>query len=341
MARNGATIRDVAKQAGVSVGTASKAFNQTGTLTEETRRRVLMAAASLHYTPNALIRSLQRGNTQIVGVLAWSIPTEVAGDIWLVLLKGIAAGLTEAGFDTLLYSHLPERHLPLSPATFLDGRVDGAIISPCSLTENGMQELAAYKFPAVMLYERDVPDGLGSVNIDNAAGITKAVDHLVSLGHRRIACYAPSLTHDHVERRDAYVRSLKRHGLPCDPALIPPVALYHEPIDAVCEQLLALRPSPTALIAADDHHAFRWIGEFARHGMRVPDDISVVGFDDVPAAGLAPGLTTIRQPAEQVGLEAARFVHMLIQGCPAEECRIVLPVDLIVRGTTAPPRTSS
>jgi LacI family transcriptional regulator len=337
MAQRRTTIADIARRAGVSVGTVSNVFNGKGRFTPSTRERVLQAAAELHFTPNALIRSLQTGKTYVIGVFTWPITSGITQDFNLLLLKGILSGLAAVRYDALLYSRHPhESDVPVT--MFLDSRVDGVIIAPGGLSSDDLETLAGSGLPVVALYQSPVPARMGAVNIDNLAGLGAAMDHLVRLGHRRIAFYAPLFAHDYTERLLGYRLGLERHSIPFDPALqIVPEGDYREEIGAACDRLLALADPPTALIAGNDSIALIFLREFAQRGVRVPKDISLVGFDDVPVASEPPGLTTIRQPVEEVGCIAATLAHRMICGHPADECRAVLPVELVVRGTTAPP----
>ncbi|MCW3054484.1 MAG: transcriptional regulator, LacI family [Chthonomonadales bacterium] len=334
----GSTIRDVALLAGVAVGTASKAFNRKGTLSTETRKRVLEAAASLHYVPNALIRSLQQRRTYTIGVLTWKIRASAARDITLDLLKGISEGVTEGECDTLLYSRRPERMANITAATFLDGRIDGLIMGTNELDQSQLQALVESTLPVVVLYQRDVPQGLGWVDVDNRTGIASAVDHLIALGHRRIAFYAPFFTFNYSEREHGYRQALQRHGISPDPALCFIGTRQAPHAGEACKVLLTLPDPPTALIAGDDAAAFECIAALEERGAHVPEAISVIGFDDVADAATSPGLTTIHHPAEQVGYTAARFVEQIIQGAAPEDCRSIQPVQLVVRNSTAPPR---
>jgi LacI family transcriptional regulator len=337
MVRRRTTIMDIARRAGVSVGTVSNILNGKGRHADSTRGRVLQAASELHFTPNALIRSLQSGKTHTIGVFTWRVRNNASHFITMRLLEGIADGIATIQYDTLLYSRHPhEGEIPV--AYFLDGRVDGLIIAPGGLTAQGLEALVASGLPAIALYQGTVP-GLGSVNIDNRAGLLAAIEHLVALGHRRIALYTPDYTYDYQQRRDGYRLGLERAGIACDPALCVTAAPdFQTGIEAAFDRLLALPEPPTAVIAGDDGTAMSVWAELNRRGLAVPEAMSLIGFDDAPVASGSPGLTTIHQPAEEIGRIAAQFVFRLLSGRPAEECRAVLPVELIARDTTAPPR---
>lgn len=252
-----ATIRDVAERAGVSVSTASKAFNNKHQVAEHTRQRVLQVAAELHFTPNALIRSLQRGRTNTVGVFTWPVRVNPAHDITMHLLQGIADGIAATEHDLLIYSQFPGRvdHVPVT--TFLDGRVDGVILGPHALSDEGLESLARAGLPTVVLYHEPTPETMGRITIDNVAGVMAAVEHLVGLGHRRIAFYAPPDTFDFQQRRKGYALGLERQGIACDPVLCLTPEHYHAPVEPLYERLLALPEPPTALIAGNDTSTLR------------------------------------------------------------------------------------
>lgn len=337
MKRRLPTIRDVAAQAGVSVGTASKALNNQGRLSATTRAAVLRAAEELHFSPNALIRSLQRGKTGVIGVLTWPVTMNVNVSITMPLLSGISVGLAANHRDLLLYSRYPGRDDLNAPMTFLDGRVDGAILGPYDLSPAVVRGLEAAQLPVVAIYQRGVPETFGLVTVDNVGGVQAAMDHLLALGHRRIAFFGPGSSYDFKERQFGYRAALEAAGIPFDSALCLTPENYNEPVTTLCDILLALPEPPTALLSGDDNLALRWIQELTQRGLRLPRDFSVVGFDDVPAASNSPSLTTIRQPALLVGQQAASFVDQMIHGTPASQCRAVLPVELIVRESSGPP----
>lgn len=333
------TIADVARLAGVSVGTASNVFNGKGKHTEATCARVRAAAAELHFTPNALIRSLQRGKTNTIGALTWGFPGEPEpGDVGSLLLKGISDGIAEAGFDMLLYFQ-HARPGALRPSLFLDGRVDGVVLRPGALSYEDLVALGASRVPAVVMYERPVPDSVGSVAIDNVGGLAALMDHLVELGHRRIGFYGPAGPFDFVERLRGYREGLERHGLTSDPEdeFLTIGDVYRLHIDEACRRFLD-RPDPvTAIFAGDDVAAYLFLKELDRLGVRVPEEVSVAGFNDTPVAHSSLGLTTVRQPVIDVGRTAARFVAEMVEGKTPEKCQALLPTQLVVRETTAPP----
>lgn len=338
MARRLPTIRDVAAQAGVSVGTASKALNNQGRISSETRSAVLRAAEELRFAPNALIRSLQKGRTGTVGLLTWEVRETAVLSVDLALLAGVSHGLAMVQTDMLLYARCVGRDLA---TVLLDGRVDGAILVPHELENATLESLAAAGLPTVTLYQSEVPEGIGYVRVDNQSGLHQAVAHLRALGHHRIAFYSPLTSTDFRERHAAFRTTCQQLGASTDPALCVVPASYHAPLLPTWESWSSLSEPPTALITGNDGFAVQWLEFLRGHGVSVPQDLSLIGFDDAPIASAGVGLTTVRQPGLQVGELAAAFVDRLIQGAPADECRQTLPVELVVRTTTGVPASST
>jgi LacI family transcriptional regulator len=336
MASKGSGIRDVARRAGVSTSTVSKALNNRTDVSEPVRQRILAVAAELHYVPNALIRSLRQGRSNTIGIYTWEPDSEPLLSVSPEITRGLAVGIKRLGYDVLSYSHLPTRTPDRMAATILDGRVDGVIINSGDIDARGLDALAGAGMPTIMLYTRDVPDGIGYVAIDNASGIDAALGHLVGLGHTRIAYYSPLITPDFIERAAAYRAGLALRGIPLDPELCI-TAMDAEPSAAgAADLLLALGAPPTAVIAGNDVEANRMLERFNERGIRVPEDISLVGFDGVGQDHGIP-ISSVRQPLYEVATTAALLIGSWIDGAPGSSCRTVLPVTFAPAATTGPP----
>jgi LacI family transcriptional regulator len=330
------TIRDVAERAGVSAGTASRALNGHDRVSPATRLAVQAAADELHYVPNALIRSLQSGRTNTVGLFLWRVEPSAPASIATALVQGLLASLGEADRDALFYHRHPHEQQG-TPAYFLDGRVDGVILAPGFLSHADITTLVQAGMPLVALYQGSAGGAAGTVNVASRAGASMAVRRLVELGHRRIAFVAPAYTFDYQERRAGWAEALAANGLPIDPALCPEIASEHGPeIPCSVRGLMALDRPPSAIVAGDDAVAMCVLDELGSLGVAVPRRVSVVGFDDVLPAGEERCLSTLRHPATEVGLTAGRFMGRLLSGVDPSECRAVLPVSYVERGTTGP-----
>jgi LacI family transcriptional regulator len=330
-----ATISDLARAAAVSVGTASNVLNGKGRHAETTRLRVIEAARNLQFVPNALIRSLQTGTTNAVGVFTWRLERGDWHDVTFDVLRGISRGLAEHGMDVLLYAAHPHEH-NVEATYFLDGRVDAVVLAPGGLDREGIEAVAGAGVPVVALYQSDVPERVASVCIDNRMGVFDAMAHLVALGHRRIAFIGPTYTEDFRERRDAYGAGLARHGLRFDPDMCSAEGLgTPDTVGPELARLLSLGRAPTALLCANDGYALAVLELLRQREVAVPNSVSVVGFDG-SAQALTVGLSTVRQPAEEVGAQAAQYARALVGGATLTECRTTLPVTYVAARTTAP-----
>lgn len=336
MTHRWATVRDIARLAGVSPSTVSNVFNDRGNFSEATRTRVMEAAKKLHYTPNALIRSLQQGTTRTIGVFTWRVVAEVCRSINTQVLQGVTEALARAHYDSLLYSLYPHEGTLGSPTYFLDGRVDGLITAPGGLSADGLAVLCEAGLPTVALYERDVPAAMGSVSIDNRTGVKEAVAYLAGLGHRHVAFVSPTYGYHFIERQEAFQAAADAHGLRVTLLTCPDKDDFH--MVEFADALMPSPGSPTAVLAGYDKIALDLIDILTTRGIRIPDELSIIGFDDSPGAAISPGLTTIHQDARTVGSLAADMVIAMAQGDLAAARHLELPVSLVIRNSTTTPR---
>jgi DNA-binding LacI/PurR family transcriptional regulator/transposase-like protein len=331
------TITDVARQAGVSRSTVSNILNGKGRMGEATRARVHAAMEDLHFTPSALIRAIHRQRTRILGVLIFGL-TRIAGGPAPALLSGIATAAEAAGYNMLLYTGWERgagRHAALE---FLDGHIDGLIWVAPAMQEPALERLAEAGLPTVALLSRHAPDGIGYVNADNIGAVQGTVAHLYELGHRRIAYLGSDHDSNFQDRLAGYRSGLGAVGLGHDARLEVIAERSLESTRGALSAWLALASPPTAVIIPNDG----WAGEFGAAaldaGLRIPEDISVTGFDDSPAApAILGGLTTVGQPFQQMGQLAGESLLALIEGASAIDCRLTIPCGLVIRTSTATP----
>ncbi len=338
------TINDVAARANVSRSTVSNYLNDKGRMSEATRASVAAAMDDLHFTPSALVRAIHRRRTHILGVLIFGLShldRNVGRALPLRVLAGISEAADTAGYNLLLYTGWPnhaERHPTLE---FLDGHIDGLIWVAPGMDAPMLARLADAELPLVALLTRHVPEGIGFVNADNIGGTAALVSHLAGLGHRHIAWLgstdaANSNFHD---RREGYRRGMAAAGLAQSPGLELTRDWTKDTFSQALESWLSLPRPPTAIVATDDDWAGAVTKAVLARGLRVPEDMAVVGFNDVPdAQWIGGGLTTVRQPFRQMGQLAVEQLLALIGGAPAADCRLTLPTEVIVRPSTAPAR---
>ena len=332
-----ATIRDVAKQLGMSVATVSRALSRPELLREETRERVLAAVELLGYRPNLQARGLRRGRTHALLAIVPNL-----SPFFLEILAGIEEVAREAGFAVLLGNSGgdPEREAACFEQV-ANVRADGVILltgSAPAIYARGTRPLP----PLVAVLERLPDHSVPVVRTDHRSGAREATRHLIALGHRRIAHIAgirriPSTT----QRLQGYRQALISAKLPFAPELVRDGDFTMPSGATAMDELLTLPTPPTAVLCANDEMAFGAVQTLHRRGLLVPADISIVGFDDLNmAAFYNPPLTTVHIPRHDIGRRAAAELIELLAGRTVTQ-NAILPTRLIIRGSTAPPRARS
>jgi LacI family transcriptional regulator len=333
------TIAEVAELAGVHKGTVSRALSGAteGQVNEATVRRVQEAAAQLGYVPNIVARGLRTSLSMTIGVI---IP-DLTNPIFPPMVRGIEHYLAPRGYTALVAnSDGREQYERASFESLLARRVDGFILGT-GHTDDPLLADAAERDVRVVLINRGTAGGIGYplVTGDDGAGITAAVDHLASLGHRRVLHLAgPQDFTTSIVRADAFAAAAHLRHLRHSTVWLP--ALSIEAGQNAMDEVLTDRGSPwTAVVAANDLVALGVMRSLRQHGLSCPADLSVIGFNDMPfAADFSPPLTTINVPHLQMGAECARLLLEGIAAGTQHSGTTTLPVSLIVRESTAPPR---
>jgi len=328
------TLEMVARTAGVSPATVSRILNGSARVSERKRAAVEAVIKELNYRPNALARGLAQGRTNSIGVLTQDIASPFYGEA----LRGIENALKDTGAIPLIVSgHWILRDEVERLEHLLSRRVDGLIVLTGSLPDEMLIRYAA-EVPLVVTGRDLTAPNLTSLRFDDYVGARMATQHLIDLGHTRIAHVAGPLDHfDSIERLRGYREALIDAGLRPDDELVVH-ADFHEPGGLLAiNQLIAARTPFTAVFAANDQSAFGARLALHSHGIRVPEDISVVGFDDLPVSNyVVPPLTSVKQPAYEMGEIAARALVSMIHGEPTQ---MHLPQpELIVRASSRPLR---
>lgn len=324
------TLDMVAERAGVSPSTVSRILNGTAVVSPEKRTAVDEAIATLGFVPNPVARGLAGGRTFSVGVLTQAIDSPFYG----AALRGIEVALGAAGYSPLFMSgHWQADEESRCIDVLRSRRVDGLIVLTGRLSDAALRAVAR-SLPVVVTGRRLKATNLVSLDFDHREGARQATQHLVELGHRRIAFIGGVAEHpDAVEREQGYRLALGAAGVRVDPALVVPGAFTeHSGVQAV-ERLLERRVRFTAIFAANDQMALGAALALYRAGKRVPDDVSLVGFDDVAGSLYAvPPLTTVHNPIQEIGGLAAHAMLALLTG---EKARVEVPAPrLIVREST-------
>ncbi len=327
------SIYEVASSAGVSVATVSRVLNGTGPVSGDARRRVLEAVESLGYVPHGGARSLSTRRSMNVGVL---LP-DVHGAFFSEVVRGIDLAARAAGYHVLVsgsHSDLEETSAVLQA---LHGRIDGLILLTAGIDADWLRRTLPRRVPAVLLNNSGEDHDHDTIRIDNRLGARMAADHLLDLGHRRIAMICgPSGNTDAAERLRGFREALAARDLPTAPIELPG-DFGEESGFRAGERLADQAPSPTAVFAANDAMAIGCLAALRGRGLRVPEDVSLVGFDDVPIARyLTPALTTVQVPIAEIGGRALeRLVELIQSGRETAKRNDVVTPTLAVRASTA------
>ena len=328
------TIHDVARAAGVSVATVSKVINRRYGVASATHAKVEQVIEELGYESSLVARSLRSHKTHVIGILVAEFEpfsTEI--------LKGASQAIAGTGYELLAYSGggrpgsdvgWERRYLSRLSGTLIDGAL---LVTPTVVD-------AAAAVPVVAIDPHAGPSGPATVDSDNFAGAVVATEHLLNLGHRRIGFLGGREDLESSRRRERGFRhAMEAAGVPVDPALVGVGGYRKDSALGPAADLLTLPEPPTAIFAANDLSALGVLAIAAQRGLRVPDDLSVIGFDDVPeAASSTPPLTTVRQPIQEMGAAGIDLLVALMSGQESPDAHVRLPTTLLVRGTTSPPR---
>ncbi|WP_295998120.1 LacI family DNA-binding transcriptional regulator [Rugamonas sp.] len=325
-----ATLTDVARLAGVSPATVSRILNGSAKVADAKRAAVLAAIAQMNFAPNQMARGLKQGRSMTIGIVVQDISSPFFDET----LRGVDAGLKATGYTSVIVSgHWDAQEEAERIRLLLARKVDGIILLAGRLSDEAVRQFAGHC--PIVSTGRDLRTGNAiGFKIDNEYGAYMAARHLIELGHERIAFVTgPASSSDANERLAGYRRALHEAGLDSDPALIV-AGDFHEASGLLAvAQLLERRTGYTAVFAANDLSAYGVRLGLYRRGIRVPEDISLIGFDDLPGSSYtAPPLSTVRQPLYELGRIATGALLSLLKGEPAY--RDVPPLELVVRETT-------
>jgi LacI family transcriptional regulator len=330
-------IHDVARTAGVSAATVSKVINRRYGVALATSERVQRVIDELGYESSLVARSLRSHRTNVIGILVAEFEpfsTEI--------LKGVSRAIGGTGYELLAYSGggragtlvgWERRYLSRLSGTLIDGAI---LVTPTVVDSGG-------SVPVVAIDPHAGPSDLPTVDADNFTGAVIATEHLLGLGHRRIGFLGgrPDLESSRL-REEGYRTALAAAGLTVDPELMRVGGYRRETTQGPARELLLLPERPTAIFGANDLSAIATMEVARELGLMIPDDLSVIGFDNVPESAMTtPQLTTISQPIQQMGSEAiGLLIHLMdgeVDGKDPRSTHVRLPTELVERGSTRPP----
>jgi DNA-binding LacI/PurR family transcriptional regulator len=331
--RGGPTITDVARRASVSKSLVSLVMRGAPQVRPARREAVLRAAAELGYRPNAMARGLVQRRSQMIGVMVSDLHNPFFADV----VTGILDRAERAGYRVMINTGRGDpSHEAEAIEALLQLRADGLILAG-PLLENPPIEDASQAVPVVIVGRTVRSPSVDSVTDDDRAGVGAAVDHCASLGHRRIVHISGGRGAGATARRRGYERAMKRLGLGRYTTVVSGT-FTEEGGHRGALTLLERRPLPTAIIAANDLAAIGVLNAVEESGLRVPADISLVGYDNTSLAGLRHiSLTTIHQPRAEMGQLATSALLERIEMGRSQPRHAVLPPSLVIRKTTAPP----
>lgn len=331
------TIIDVARESGVSYSTVSRALNGYEFVKPSTRDKVLRAAEKLGYVPNQQARSLAGGRSNLIGVLVPNLGNGYISEI----IRGVDEQLAESNYNLILYT--THRHLGKESsyvATIMNGAADGLLLIVPLTSMTYLDSLRQQNFPYVLIDQSDTDNRSSIVRVTNWQGAYDATRYLLELGHRRIGFITGlmELT-SATERLEGYRTAMTDHGAPVLDELVIEGDYWERGGYNATRKLLDLPQLPTAIFASNDLSAFGAMEAIRQQGLRIPEDISIVGFDDIPQAPYSyPKLTTVRQPLDQIGRTAVKMLLEHIEKPGLGTQQITVTTQLIVRDSCQPLR---
>lgn len=329
------TIFDVAKRAGVSYGTVSRVINNNPHVKPETRERIRLAMEDLGFVVNKQARGLAGGRTHMIGVLVPDLGTGYMGEI----IRGIDVELSLSNLDLVLYTTHRAAHKEANYiANLTKGAVDGLLLVLPRSPSDYIGTLTAHNVPFVLIDHQGTGQSCPAVGATNWQGAYNATEYLINLGHQRIGFITGWMDLGcSVDRLEGYRAALHSYHLPEYPELIYEGTFAQTDGYAGASVFLKLPNPPTAIFASNDVMAFGVMDAVRNCGLRVPDDVSVLGFDDIVQSALThPALTTVNQPLEKMGRVATLMLLDLLKNPDKKPKRIELPTELVRRGSCRP-----
>jgi DNA-binding LacI/PurR family transcriptional regulator len=328
-------MQDVARATNLSQSTVSRVLNHTPTvipIAEETRQRVIATATKLGYRPNPLARGLRGASTMLLGVIV----REITDPFFAGAVEAVTTAASSRGYNVVLGHAHARAEEAITLWGVLEARHCDAIVLLGDMRDQPrlLQDLAGAHVPVVALWQGAQPTGVPSVSVDNHVGVRAVLDHLTGLGHRRIAFVGGRRLGDIKEREEAFVQYLGELQEPLRDGYLQHGGNDPESAIAALAHLLALPEPPTAVVASTDVLAVGLLHAAHEHGRRVPEGLSITGFDDIPmAAYTVPSLTTVRMPVREM-VEQAVQMALDPPGEDAEQPLPVLQPSLVVRSST-------
>ena len=336
------TIKDIAKRVGLSVTTVSRALNDFDDVSVETKELIRRTAAEMGYVPNSLAQRFQKRKTDTIGLILPTFGPRFSDPFFSELLAGIGNKAANQGYDLLVSTRAPGDEELLAYHQIVQGhRVDGLVVVRTRKNDERIEFLRSVQFPFVAFGRVEGELDFPFVDEDGTSGMRLVAEHLISLGHRRIACIAspPEMTFSQY-RLDGLRSRLQELNAPLDSTLIRVGDLTQRSGHEQATELLKLPEPPTAIVAFNDLMAFGAMSASQDRGLAVGSDISITGFDNIPmSAHSHPSLTTIDQPIYQIGSMVCEMLVQCVRGETLEQKQVLLQPELNIRGSSGKAKT--
>lgn len=326
------TLEDIAHIAGTSRSTVSRVINGDQNVSDATRAKVMDVIAKVNFQPNLAARGLAAGHTGILGlVIPMGVSAIFADPFFPLLIQGVSGHCNSRDYSVMLWLAEPEFERRTINKVLYNGLIDGVIIASMLTDDSLVDALRNKSLPFVLVGRHPSDEHIHYVDSDNRSGAYQAVLHMVRMGRKRIACInGPSNMIAGMDRARGYRDALKERGISLLPELVVDADFTDPGGYAAMQQLLQCKPD--AVFAASDTMAIGAVRAIHEQGLRVPEDIAVVGFDDIPMASrITPPLTTVRQPISRIGAIAADTLIDLIVNPSDRPQHIILPTELVIR----------
>jgi LacI family transcriptional regulator len=328
------TLDDIGTMAGVSRSTVSRVINNYPHVTPELRERVHSVIQQTGFRPNKLAQWLASKHSGMIGlVIPHETPTIMTNPYFLHLINSITSAINQNDLTLVLFLfHSMDEEDRIAQSIFKTNLIDGVIITADRREDSFVKQLINHDIPVVFVGKPEPGIDVPFVNVDNVHGGYLATEYMIQRGRRRIGAITARYNSAGEDRYEGYRQALEAHGIAYDAALVAEGDFTYESGDTAMQQLLPL--SPDGVFVSSDQMALAAQRTIRDAGLRIPDDIAIVGFDDLPLATLAePPLTTIRQPIEQLGPVAVGLLQQVLLYGPRNVQSRILPVELVVRST--------
>lgn len=328
------TLEDIARMGGVSRSTVSRVINGDPNVSEPTRKKVLELIQNIGFQPNLAARGLAVRRTRVIGLVIPTALTSIFSDPYFpLLIQGVASACNVLGYSVMFWLAEPEYERKTVSQVLYNGLIDGVIVASMLMDDPLIERLSESQRPFITIGRHPTNDRLNFVDVDNRTGGYQGVSYILHTGRRRVAMITgPRNMIAGRDRYQGYQDALRERGLHLLPELV--AEGKFSDISGYLAMKHLLPHCPDAVFVASDAMAFAAMRAIQEEGLRIPDDIAVVGFDDIPTSATStPPLTTVRQPIQRTGSLAAEMLIERIEHPETQHCRIVLPTELVIRSS--------